>query len=69
MFGAAHRLRQYAEAARITPTAIALDEANGIAASLSENGNVRDANAHELQQQIVRSGGVPGQSFMREDGE
>ncbi|MBQ4227066.1 MAG: FAD-dependent oxidoreductase [Clostridia bacterium] len=54
-----------AASARITPTAMALGEAAGIAAALSQ-GDTRSVDVSQLQQLIAAAHGLPGQRSLRE---
>ena len=53
-----------AASARITPTAMALGEAAGIAAALAENGNVGLVSIPALQERIRDAGGIPGRKYL-----
>lgn len=53
-----------AASARITPTAMALGEAAGIATALAENGNLETLDMKNLQQQLLRARGIPGRRFL-----
>ena len=53
-----------AASARITPTAMALGEAAGIAAALAENGNVGLVSLPALQKRIRDAGGIPGRKYL-----
>ena len=53
-----------AASARITPTAMALGEAAGIAAALAGNGNVGLVSIPALQERIRDAGGIPGRKYL-----
>lgn len=53
-----------AASVRITPTAMALGEAAGIAAALAGNGNPASVDIPLLQKKILEAGGVPGRQFL-----
>lgn len=55
-----------AASVRITPTAMALGEAAGIAASLAQDGDVRGVEITRLQARISAQGGVPGRRFLHD---
>ena len=53
-----------AASVRITPTAMALGEAAGIAAALAPSGRVDRVDAAGLRERIAQRGGVPGKKYM-----
>ena len=53
-----------AASVRITPTAMALGEAAGIAAALAERGAVAQVDISALQAKIRAAGGVPGRKYL-----
>ena len=53
-----------AASARITPTAMALGQAAGIAAAMAEDGNVAKVDVAALRERIYRRGGVPGRKYL-----
>lgn len=51
--------------ARITPTAMALGQAAGAAASIAEGGCVRDVDSKKLQKLLASIGAVPGSEYLQ----
>ena len=56
-----------AASVRVTPTAMALGEAAGIAAALAREGRTDEIDVPLLRQRIWEKGGVPGKKYMKED--